>query len=502
MITAKNPLLASDVYKMGHMEQYAPGTTKVYSHLVARSNKQFDKTVFFGLQYYLDAYLKTPLEPWMAEEFLHYRNRILGASSPVVEQKIRALCDLGYWPIRIKAVPEGSVMPVRNVLMTIENTLPEFYWTVGFVESLILKLWYPITVASCCYKYRRLVDHYFAETVAEEQQFLREFTVHDFGYRGDSSEEGAAISGAAHLLSFSGSDTVPALPFLDRYYNPGDADDNSTLPRDLMLSVPASEHSVMCSFGREDEKAAFHHMLDTYPSGIVSIVSDTYNVYRVLTEFAEDLKPRILEREGKVVFRPDSGDPENIICGDPLAPSGTPEQKGAIRLLEEMFGSTLNDKGYHILNPKVGLIYGDGMYYERYARTLQRMREMGFAASNLVIGVGGILRNHSRDTLGFAMKATYVEVDGEARAIEKDPVTDHSKKSLKGLLRLELDDRLQFVTYDQQSPEEADGGLLRTVFENGRILRRTDIMSVRRVIEESLNLQRTANSFRSTLLSL
>jgi nicotinamide phosphoribosyltransferase len=470
--TAENPLLATDVYKMGHMEQYAPGTSQVYSYLVARSDKNYDRSVFFSLQYYLDRYLTVPLEPWMADEFLNARRMILGSNSQAVEEKIRALCALGYWPIEIKAVPEGTVMPVKNVLMTMTNTVAGYGWAVGFLESLIIKLWYPTTTASTSFKYRSLVDRYYEQTVDEEGYGGREFAVHDFGYRGDGSEEGAMLTGAAHLLSFVGGDTVPALPFIVRYYQ----GDYKSL---LLASVAASEHSVMCSFGRDDEIGAFEHMLDLYPSGIVSIVSDTFDVYRVLTEFAEHLKPRIMARDGKVVFRPDSGNPEYIICGDPDAPVGSNEWKGAIRILDEVFGSTVNGKGYKVLDPHVGLIYGDGMYYERYERTLKRLEEMGYAASNLVIGVGGILRNHSRDTMGFAIKATYVLVNGEHRDIEKDPITDSGKKSHKGLLVLEQDQAGNYVTTDQVSWERESTGLLKTVYQNGQVTRRYTWTEVR-----------------------
>lgn len=472
MITKQNPLLATDVYKMGHMEQYCPGTTKVYSYLTARTDKNFDKTVFFGLQYYIKEYLQTPLTREMGGEFLKYRALILGSNTPEVEKKILALCNLGYFPLEIKAVEEGTVMPVKNVLMTITNTHPDFYWVVGFVESLILKLWYSITVASCCFKYRSVVEKSFEETVSEDMMFLKQFTVHDFGYRGDASEEGAAISGAAHLLSFAGSDTVPALPFVERYYG-------ADLTGLVMASVPASEHSVMCSFGRDNELAAFENMLDTYQSGIVSIVSDTFDVYRVLTEFAFKLRNKILSREGKVVFRPDSGNPEHIICGDPTAPEGSNEWKGAIRLLDEMFGHAVNEKGYKVLNPKVGLIYGDGMYIERYERTLDRLKDMGYAACNLVIGVGGILRNHSRDTMGFAIKATYVEVNGENREIEKDPITDKGKKSHKGLLCLTYDDEMNFVTADQCTAEKEKTGKLQTVFKDGKLTKEYTLTEIR-----------------------
>lgn len=468
----KNVLLRTDVYKMDHMVQACPGTTKFYSYLTARNDREFDRVVFFGLNYYLREYLSKPITAEMGDEFLMTRREITGSHSTEVENKIRALCKLGYWPLEIKAVREGSVVPVQNVLMTITNTLPEFYWTVGFVESLLLKVWYPCTVATHSNQYRRLVDEMFAKTVDDTDAFLRDYMVHDFGYRGDSSEEGAAISGAAHLLNFIGSDTVPAGPFLHEYYRvePGTI---------TMQSVPASEHSVMCSFGRDDELAAFEHMLKTYPTGIVSIVSDTFDIYRVLTEFAEKLKPTILARDGKVVFRPDSGNPEHIICGNPEAPEGSNEWLGAIRLLDRMFGSTVNSKGYKALNPKVGLIYGDGMYFERYERTLRRLAAMGYAASNLVIGVGGILRNHSRDSLGFAIKATYVEVNGQPREIEKDPVTDRKKKSHKGLLCLTRDEAGRFKTQDQVTAAAAQEGELRTVFINGEAKRPSRLSSMR-----------------------
>lgn len=474
-----NLLLLTDVYKLSHMVQYAPGTTKVYSYLCARSDRNFKNSVFFGLQYYLKQYLSLPITPANAEEFIEVHTAIVGPPSEDAKTKIRALGQLGYLPVEIKAVDEGTILPVKNVLMTITNTHPDFPWAVGLVESLILKLWYPITVATGCLAYREVVEFFYKETVDEDMYFLKDFAVHDFGYRGDSSEEGAAISGAAHLLSFLGSDTVPVYRFVTNYY---DAD--KTKP--IMLSVPASEHSVMCSFGRDGELDAYRNMLSLYPTGIVSIVSDTYDIWNVLTNFANILKDEIVARDGTVVFRPDSGNPELIICGDPSAPEGTPANKGCVRLLDEMFGSTVNNKGYKVLNPKVGLIYGDGMYLDRYKRTLGKLQEMGYAATNLVIGVGGILRNHTRDTLGFAIKATYVEVSGEHRDIEKDPITDPGKKSLKGLLALHKDANGNFVTKDQCGLDEEALGLLQTVFVNGKIVRETNFSKVRELVQTAV----------------
>ncbi len=470
-VTFANPLLATDVYKMGHMEQYAPGVTKVYSYLLARTDKEYRYTVFFGLQHYLATYLARRLTPEMGEEFIANKRAILGLAEATqgsfveAEEKVRALCRLGYIPLEIKAVPEGTVMPVRNVLATITNTLPEFYWCVGFFESLLLKVWDAITTASCSFTYRLIVEKYFNETVEDSLNFFKDFMVHDFGYRGCASEESATITGAAHMLSFAGSDTVPAREYAIRMYK---ADQTSL----LMASVPASEHSVMCSFSRGDELAAFRNMLQLYPTGIVSIVSDTYNIYTVLTDFAQELKEEILARpEGsKAVFRPDSGNPEYIICGDPNARIDSKEWKGAVRLLEETFGSTVNAKGYKVLNAKVGLIYGEGMYLERYTRILERLKEMGYAACNLVIGVGGILRHHTRDTLGFALKATYVEIDGKPLEIEKDPITDKKKKSHKGLVALTKDATGEWTTLDRCTPEQEAATLLEVVFRDGKVV--------------------------------
>ena len=546
-----NVLVGTDVYKMGHMEQIAPGCNQVYSYLLARSDKKFKETVFFGLQYILKEYLSAKLTPEMGEKWLEIRRRIIGSDSEEVTTKIRALCKLGYFPVKIKAIPEGTVMSVRNVLMTIKSTNDEFCWVTGYLESLLLKVWYPTTVATCCYQYKKLVDRMFDRTVDEDQYFLKPFMVHDFGYRGDTSEEGAAISGAAHLLSFMGSDTVPALPFIDEFYT---GDKSKT----YMMSVPATEHAVMCSYGRDGELEAYKNLLRIYPTGLVSIVSDTFNIWTVLRDYAAELKEEILARDGKVVFRGDSGDPESIICGtidyiksieseinrmgtylssvdklifeckdyiqerssniyDPLpiyihknvfckdlnkfinlkltmeyeyipiydsinskilVKSFTPEysdyfptdeEKGCIRLLDEMFGSTVNKKGFKVLNPKVGFLYGDGMYYERSERSLERLETMGYASSEVVIAAGGIFRNHSRDTLGFALKSTHVEVNGIPRDIEKDPITDPGKKSHKGYLKLEFSDG-KYVTTDKCSKLEEESGLLQTVFEDGKLL--------------------------------
>ncbi len=457
-----NPLFEVDVYKMGHMEQMAPGVTEMTSYLIARSDKHYSKTVFFGLQHLLQTYLSRKLTSEMAEEFIKHRDSILGfKGGEESNRKVRALCALGYFPLKIRAVPEGTIMPVRNVLMTVSNTLPEFAWVVGFVESLVLKVWEGTTTASCSFAYRQTVNRFFEETVDEEFYFLKPFQVHDFGLRGCGSPEQAQLTGVAHLLSFEGSDTVPAHPYAIRMYGADPA-------KAFQVSVPASEHSVACSYDRENELAYFEQMLDLYPDSIVSIVADTFNIWRVCTEFLPKLKGKILARKHKVVIRPDSGDPMKIICGDIDAQMYTPEWWGVLALLEQVFGSSLNKKGYRILNPLIGVIYGDGMYLERYKNTLELMKQQLWAAQNLVIGVGGILRWHTRDTMGFALKAIHIVRNGVSIDIEKDPVTDVKKKSHKGNVALYCNNGA-YETVDQCTPEMMENCVLETVFLDGKV---------------------------------
>lgn len=480
--TQKNVLECTDVYKLGHLQQYPEGTEYVYSYLQARTaNKMLEKTVFFGLQYYLEHYLAKPITKADVEDLLDIREQILGPTPLEVREKLTALAELGYWPLKIEAVPEGEVMPVQNVLMTIENTVPGFGWCVGYMESLLLKVWNTITVASYSLRLRELVTAYARETCDDVTHLP--FQVHDFGYRGVSSEETAEVSGAAHLLNFFGTDTVPAIGFLQKWYG-------AEFP--IGLSVPASEHSVMCSFTEKHEIEAFKHMLDTYPSGIVSIVSDTYDLWRVLTQYALELRSRILERDGKVVFRPDSGDPEKIICGNPDAPEGTPERLGALELLGTVFGYTTNSLGYRVLNPKVGLIYGDGFFFDRFETVLRRMERQGWASSNLVVGIGGLLlQAHSRDELGFAIKATSVTIDSERIDVVKNPVTDRKKRSHKGILSLKKSGSTPPYTYETiDECEVGEPTYLEPVFENGLLLRYQTLADIRERVSATTGLPR------------
>jgi nicotinamide phosphoribosyltransferase len=467
----RNLLLMTDCYKMFHMRGYPEGLTKIYSYLCARSTKKYNDALFFGLQPYLKL-LETPITSEDAEEFFSYYTHIIGSTptSDVVD-KINAIVELGYLPIEIKAVPEGTIIDNKNVLATVTNTDPRFAWVVGFFESLLLKVWAPTTVATKSLQFKRIAKKYTDDTSTAD--FLMPFLVHDFGYRGVSSEETAEICGAAHLVNFMGTDTIPAIKFMKENYA-GEGP--------IGLSVPASEHSVHCAHGptAEDEIRYVNRMMELCPTGIVSVVSDAYDYWRMLTVTLPAVKDKILARDGKYVVRPDSGDPLKILCGNPDAPIGSPEWKGTFRLLEELFGATENSKGYKELNPKIGVIYGDGMYLERYENILKTMKEMGYANTNLVVGIGGLLlQQHNRDDLGFAFKATYAEINGVATELYKDPITDPGKKSHKGLMRLVKEPTGKYVTLDQVDAQTEKAGELVTVFKDGKTVKTYTLAEIR-----------------------
>lgn len=454
-----NWLLSTDVYKLGHMEQYPKGTTEVYSYLHTRSSKKYISCTFFGLQYLLKKYLSQPITLRMIDELISVRNHVLGKrGSGSIRLRLSGLKRLNYLPLKIRAIPEGTQVNNPNVLMTIVNTHPDFSWLPGYLESFFLHLWSPCTVASMSKQYHEVAKR-FSELTCDNNDHIP-YAVHDFGYRGVSSNETAAISGAAHLLNFIGSDTIPAVKLIRDFYRPC---------ANIAKSVHASEHSVMCAFGRNFELEAFENMLSLYPTGIISIVADTYDIYNAVTVIAGKLKDKILARNGKVVFRPDSGDPNKVINGDSSADS-LPAADGVLNCLADVFGSTINNKGYRVLNDKVGLIYGDGIYYDRYVEILSTMQANRFASSNLVVGVGGLLlQQHNRDDMGFSIKATNVVVNGESRMIQKSPITDRSKTSHAGKIML-FKNEDGYHTRDQEENDGYTQNELKTVYLDGKIL--------------------------------
>lgn len=485
------PPHATDFYKTGHIRMNPEGTEFVYSNFTPRSDKlaqmlhDFDhKVVFFGLQgviqwmlidLWRDRFFSRP----KAEVVQRYRRRMDSSLGPgaVNVDHIAALHDLGYLPLAIKALPEGSRVPMRVPVFTVVNTHPAFGWLTNYIESAVsAECWKAITTATTAYEFRRMLDQY-ADDTGSPKDFVR-WQGHDFSMRGMSGIHDAMQSGAGHLLSFAGTDTISAIDYHEEYYG-----GQYTF---VGGSVPATEHSVMCFGGREHEIDTYRRLLEIYPSGIVSIVSDTWNFWDVLTKIAPALKAEILARKpdvfglAKTVFRPDSGDPVKIICGDPEAPAGSPERAGAIQLLWDQFGGTETAKGYKLLNPRVGLIYGDAITLDRAQRILRGLADRGFASGNVVFGIGSFSYQHAtRDTFGHAYKATWGVVNGVPRELYKDPATDSgSKRSARGLLRVELENG-EYVLHDQQTPEQEQRGELRLVFRDGVAYQQQTLSDIR-----------------------
>jgi nicotinamide phosphoribosyltransferase len=487
-------MTATDFYKVGHIFQYPQGTEYVYSNWTARSADKFkgfddfdNKVVFFGLQAFIKRFL---VKEWNDNFFSKpkdevvgkYQRRMTNSIGPIDVSHFEALHDLGYLPLNIKALPEGSRVNIRVPMFTIVNTHPDFFWLTNYFETAIsAEVWQTCTSATIAYEFRRLMNK-FAKLTGTPSDFVQ-WQGHDFSMRGMSSLDSAAKSGAAHLLSFTGTDTISGIDFLEEWYN---ANSDKEL---IGGSVPATEHSVMSAGGEVDEFNTFKRLItEVYPSGVVSIVSDTWDFWNVLTNIAPSLKEEILARKpnafglAKVVFRPDSGDPVKIIVGDCEAEPGTPEFKGAVQVLWEQFGGTHTSEGFKQVHERVGLIYGDSITPDRAARILKGLADKGFASGNIVFGIGSYTYQfNTRDTFGFAMKATWAVVNGIARELSKDPKTDNgNKKSAKGLLRVEIEMvSKDFFLYDQQSEFEEKDGQLVTVFCDGKLLGKQSLADIR-----------------------
>lgn len=480
-----NPLLYTDGYKVDHRRQYPDNTTLVYSNWTPRKSRieGINEVVFFGLQYFIKKYIieefktnffQQPKEA-ISRKYARRINNYLGENQVGVAH-IEALHDLGYLPMVIKALPEGVSVPIRVPMFTMYNTLPEFFWLTNYFETLLsTTIWMPCNSATIAKQYRTILDKYATET-SSIPEFV-DWQGHDFSMRGMAGLEAAVMSASGHLLSFTGTDTIPAVDFLEEYYN---ANSDKEL---IGGSVAATEHSVMCMGTNSGEEETFKRLItEVYPNGIVSIVSDTWDLWKVLTEYLPNLKEEVLARDGKVVIRPDSGDPVDIICGNPNGESEV-EQKGVIQLLWETFGGTTNKKGYKELDPHIGAIYGDSITIERATQICERLKQNGFASTNVVLGIGSFTYQYNtRDTFGFAMKATYGEVNGEGREIFKDPITDDgTKKSAKGLIKIEKENGV-YKLIDQVSWEEEQKGELREVFRDGKLLIDDSLEEIRKRI--------------------
>ena len=480
-----NPLLLTDGYKVDHRRQYPDNTTLVYSNWTPRKSRidGVEEVVFFGLQYFLKKYIIHDFEEYFfkrpkAEVVAKYSRRInnyLGENQ-VGTKHIEDLHDLGYIPMVFKALPEGASVPIRVPMFTMYNTKPEFFWLTNYFETLLSAVvWLPCNSATIAKQYRLVLDKYANET-SSIPEFV-DWQGHDFSMRGMGGIEAAVTSAAGHLLSFSGTDTIPAIEFFEEYYNA-----NSDVEL-IGGSVAATEHSVMCMGTTEGEYETFKRLIcDVYPKGIVSIVSDTWDLWKVLTDYLPKLKQEIISREGKVVIRPDSGDPVDIICGNPNGKTEQ-EKKGVIELLWDVFGGSTNSKGFKELIPQIGAIYGDSITVERATNICERLKMKGFASTNVVLGIGSFTYQYNtRDTFGFAIKATYGEVNGEGRAIFKDPITDDgTKKSAKGLMKIELENG-KYKLLDQVTWEQEKEGELKEVFRDGKLLIDHSLIDIRKQV--------------------
>ena len=562
-----DPLTAIDYYKADHRRQYPEGTNMVYSNFTPRSNRlsnlpdNNDKIVFFGLQYFIKNFL---LESWNENFFMKAKTKVvadykrlmdntLGPDAIPVDH-IEALHDLGHLPIEIRALPEGTKVPMNVPVLTIHNTHPDFFWLVNYLETIMsCYLWKACTSATTANWYREFLTTSAMKTVGNAD-FVA-FQGHDFSFRGQGSYQDAIVSGAAHLTSFVGTDTVPAIRFLEQYYG-------ANVEKELVgCSVPATEHSVMCLGTQDGEFETFKRLItEIYPKGIVSIVSDTWDFWQVITDFLPRLKDEIMNRSGgvpmdRVVIRPDSGDPVKIVCGyktfkstiepkkindssyeldyddfklmdteiesmcdllyndyelvefdgnyykldsydiydlehEHLIPVDytSAEVKGAIECLWETFGGTINEKGYKELDPHIGLIYGDSITPERCKQIIEQLECKGFASTNIVFGVGSYTYNYvTRDTYGFAVKATYGEVNNEGREIQKSPKTDSgSKKSHCGLLQVVKDYKTGYIVNQGVSKHTAQyESELHPVFVDGTLVVKHTLQEIRNRVKNN-----------------
>ena len=483
-----NGLLLTDGYKTGHHQQYPKGTEQVYSNWTPRSNKYApkgcDKVVSFGQQYVIkwlhdffnnNFFSKNKEE--ICNEIQEELSLYLGTEYDVSHYE--KLHDLQYLPIKVKSLQEGVEVPMRVPMLTVVNTDKDFYWVTNFLETILsTMLWQPMTSASIAILYKRIFKKWALLTDSDNVAFI-DFQGHDFSMRGMGGLQSALSSGMGHASVFLGSDTLPVISGLRKYYNAKGF---------VVGSVNATEHSVMCAGTKDDEIGTFRELMKTYPTGILSVVSDTWDLWKVLTNYLPKLRDEVLSRDGKLVIRPDSGDPAAIICGENRNLGGnTPKDKGVVELLWDIFGGTINKQGFKVLDQHIGAIYGDSITTERAEEICQRLYDKGFASTNVVLGIGSFTYQFkTRDTFGFAMKATSVIVNGERREIFKDPITDDGiKKSAKGLVKVVLENGV-YTLVDQVSEVEEEQGELKVIYKNGVFFNAITLEEIREQINQNI----------------
>lgn len=471
-------ILLIDFYKSGHADQYEKGTEYVYSTWTDRASliPGITGAVTAGQQkvckeylidFFNENFFSKPKEKILSE-YKRMLKFTLGAEPNTT--RIEELYDLGYLPISIKSLPEGTICPVRVPMMTIENTNPKFYWLTNYLETLLsCELWSMSTSATIAHQYKKLLTQYAKET-GGDLGFIN-FQGHDFSMRGMTSLQSSVNSGLGHLMSFAGTDTIPAIMAAEEFYN-------ANVEKELVgCSVPATEHAVMCANGA-DEAETIRRLMKVYPTGILSVVSDTWDFWNLVGNILPVLKDEIMTRDGKLVIRPDSGDPVKIICGDITASYSNPHAiKGLIESLWDTFGGTVNAAGYKVLDSHIGAIYGDSITLTRAAQICEGLKAKGFASTNIVFGIGSFTYQYNtRDTFGFAMKATSVTINGDEKQIFKNPKTDSGiKKSQKGrviVFKEEGSEEIKFLdnlTSDDVE-EYSNINMHKEIFRDGKLL--------------------------------
>jgi nicotinamide phosphoribosyltransferase len=459
MKLAKNLLLNTDSYKTSMFLQYPAGTTGVYSYIESRGGR-YNRTVMFGLQAFIKEYLCEPITQAdidIADEILTAHGEPFNRSG--WEYILRA--HQGFLPLVIRAVPEGTVVPVKNVLATVENTDPECFWLTTYLETALLRaVWYPTTVATQSWTIKQVIADYLEKT---GDPTLIDFKLHDFGARGVSSMESAGIGGAAHLVNFMGTDTISGVLFAREYYNAGIAG----------FSIPAAEHSTITSWGRDNEVKAYENMVRQFgrAGSIVAVVSDSYDIFNAASKlWGEDLRQLVIDSGATIVIRPDSGDPVEV-------------NRRLVEILGEKFGYTTNAKGFKVLN-NVRLIQGDGVNELTIRSILGAFMAMGWSADNIAFGQGGaLLQQVDRDTMKFAMKCSAAEINGKWINVQKDPITDSGKKSKAGRVTLWTNGTGEYVSGTSGDPKPwADRGwtnALVEVFRDGKLVREYNFQEIR-----------------------
>lgn len=458
-----NPILDADSYKFSHFNQYPPDTKGTFFYLESRGGI-YDETVFFGLNYIIHRYLNQPITMEMVEEA---KTIIEAHGEPFdyIGWKYIAGWHKGYLPLHIRAVQEGSIVPTHNVLMTVESTDPHVFWLPGWIETQLVRLWYPITVATISYHCKKLLRKYWLETSDSDPMGVS-YQLHDFGARGVSSQESAGIGGLAHLVNFRGSDTVQAIVFAQKYYNEDVA----------ALSIPAMEHSTVTAWGRESEHLAYENMLSRYskPNRAFACVVDSYNDLEAITEIGAMLGKKLLLTGGTLVIRLDSGDPIEVI-------------HKVLPLLHEYFTSFTNSKGFQVFT-NIKILWGDGLDPQTIETILAHFCGLScYSSENFVFGMGGgLLQKVHRDTFKFAYKLSAIQnKDGVWRGVNKSPVNDPSKKSRAGRLDLICNDR----QYETVESDIGNQSALHTVYYSSisnRTVTTENLSCIRERIDSSL----------------